>query len=211
MWINPRYAPDAPEATAKALIERRPLATLIAPDPLRIAHMPVLWRRDGEGDALIGHLPLADPISRAIPEGVPLTAVFPGPAAYVTPTWYRGAGLPTYNYAPVHVTGRTRRLDEGELRAHLIDLIAAHEREQTPAGCPAWHLDAAANARLEELLPQIVGFAIAIDRLEVKTKIGQNRTPEENETVAEQLASGSGDRPEISAMMRRLAAESGEG
>lgn len=210
MWISPSFAPNDPEGTARALVARHPLAALIVPDPVRIAHMPLLWR-SVVGDAwaggapaaeeLVGHIPLADPIARGLLSGGEATAVFAGPQSYVSPSWYDGPGLPTYNYAPVHVTGHTRRLSVPELREHLLDLITEHEAAQAAAGCPVWRPDPEAEARMDALLPEIAGFAIAIERLEVKTKLGQNRSDADNRIVRAALAAGTADRPEIAALM----------
>lgn len=202
MWINPNYAPHDAYGTAKAIVDRHPLAVIITEQPLAIAHMPVLWRENRDGDpVLVGHMPLADPTSKHLAAGKRVTVVFPGPASYVTPAWYHSEGLPTYNYAPVHVAGTPTRLTEDELRAHLLDLVADHEARHSPEST-SWQLDEAAHGRLERLLPQVLGFALPVTILEVKTKLGQNRADEDNETVATKLANGDSDDREISSMMR---------
>jgi len=46
MWLNPLYLPEHPHARAKQLVDRNPLSTVISTDPVHVAHMPMLWRRD---------------------------------------------------------------------------------------------------------------------------------------------------------------------
>ncbi|WP_449282115.1 FMN-binding negative transcriptional regulator [Leucobacter sp.] len=202
MWINPSYAPSDPLGTAKAVVDHHPLAIIITEDPLAIAHMPVLWRENEHGDpVLVGHMPLVDPTSRQLAAGGRVTVVFPGPASYITPNWYHSEGLPTYNYVPVHIAGNATRLAETELRDHLLDLVADHESSHSLAPRP-WTLDAASHARLERLLPQVLGFSIPVADLQVKTKLGQNRPERDVETVAAALAGGDVGQREISSMMR---------
>ncbi|GAA1322063.1 FMN-binding negative transcriptional regulator [Leucobacter albus] len=202
MWINPTYAPHDALGTAKALVDAHPLAVVITEDPLAIAHMPILWRETAGGDpVLIGHMPLADPTSKQLAAGGRVTIVFPGPASYITPNWYHSEGLPTYNYAPVHVAGVATRLGEAELREHLLDLVADHEAGHS-LDERAWALDGDAHARLERLLPRVLGFSVPVTELQVKTKLGQNRDAADNATVASQLAAGDSADREISSMMR---------
>lgn len=209
MWINPLYQPEDPLAVAKMTVDRCPLAVIIAEQPLRIAHMPVLWREDGTGrPVLVSHMPTTDPISRSIADGAPLTVVFPGPSSYVTPSWYHGPGLPTYNYVPVHVRGQPVALAPEELRAHLFDLVEDHEARHSLAET-TWEFDQPALDRFERLLPLVIGFTVPIVGLEVKAKLGQNRSEEDNATVAAGLARGESDQRLLAALMTENASSSG--
>ncbi|MFT4232318.1 MAG: FMN-binding negative transcriptional regulator [Leucobacter sp.] len=208
MWINPLYLPDDPLALAKQIVDGHPLAVIIAEAPLRVAHLPMLWREDERGDPmLVGHAPLVDPISRALASGERITVVFPGPSAYVTPQWYRSEGLPTYNFVPVHVAGTAERLGEPDLREHLRDLVRHHESR---ACSEPWDFDATALDRMERLLPRVVGFRIPVREPVVKAKLGQNRTDLDNRIVAERLGAGDADAREVSGLMRRRAGREGE-
>lgn len=202
MWINPAYAPSDPHGMAKAVVDHHPLAVIITEEPLAIAHMPVLWREDARGNpVLVGHMPLTDPTSRQLASGGRVTIVFPGPASYVTPNWYHSEGLPTYNYVPVHVSGRATRLDESELREHLLDLVADHESAHSLDPQP-WAFTEASQARLERLLPQVLGFSVPVAELEVKAKLGQNRPEHDVETVAAALSNGDSEQREIASLMQ---------
>jgi transcriptional regulator len=64
-----------------------------------------------------GVLYLQSHLARANPQGADLDgngealAVFTGPHAYVSPTWYAaGPAVPTWNYATVHAYGAARRV-----------------------------------------------------------------------------------------------------
>ncbi len=177
MWINPFFDVSQRE-TALDIVRSNPLAVLIAGgDEVRVSHMPLLLEELPDGRLeLVGHMPRVDPMAAAITAGETITCVFRGPQSYVSPAWYADPGLPTYNYLVAQLTGTSRTMQsEGELREHLIDLIAAHE-----ASCPVtgarWQPDAVADARIDELLRFLIGFRITVDVRLAKAKLGQNRS-----------------------------------
>ncbi|GAB3561446.1 FMN-binding negative transcriptional regulator [Spelaeicoccus albus] len=205
MWVNALYVPEDPVSCSREIIRRHPLATLIATDPLRIAHMPMLWREDAQGAAqLVGHIPHVDPIAKALTSNGIATAVFPGPQTYVSPNWYKSVGLPTYNYTPVHISGHVTQLSESDLRTHLLELTYEHEQMYSASGCPAWAFNDQAKTRMELLLPRIAGFTIAVENLDVKMKLGQNRDVDDNRSVAAVLASQAGEQSEIAVLMNEM-------
>jgi transcriptional regulator len=65
---------------------------------------------DGERLVLTSHLARANPHWRALVSGAPSLALFQGPHAYVSPSWYaskaeHGKVVPTWNYIAVHAHG----------------------------------------------------------------------------------------------------------
>jgi transcriptional regulator len=72
-------------------------------------HLPLLLDADvGPNGRLLGHVARANPQWRDV-EGEALV-IFPGPHAYVSPTWYESPGtVPTWDYLAVHAYGVLRR------------------------------------------------------------------------------------------------------
>src|SRR5438445_13331101 len=70
------------------------------------SHLPFLLERSsGSRGTLVGHMARANPQWEQA-SGQRVLAVFSGPHAYISPTWYEAdAVVPTWNYAAVHVTG----------------------------------------------------------------------------------------------------------
>jgi transcriptional regulator len=108
-------------------------------------------------------------------------AVFHGPQAYVTPTWYptkreHGKAVPTWNYVVVQARGRLRAInDPAWLRQQLEALVARHE-----AGlADPWQLADAPAEYIDKMLTAIVGIEIVISDIKGKWKISQNQ-PEVN-------------------------------
>ena len=179
MWINPAYTTEDDEGWA--IVRANPLATIVTGTPLRATHMPLI--RDSAG-AMVGHIPLIDPISEQLTSGAEVLAIFRGPDSYISPSWYLEVGLPTYNYTVVHVRGTTVALDEAELREHMSELMRLHERTQKHGQTPPWGPGPAAKERLEMLLPKIAGFRISDATIESKRKLGQNRSEADARSVS---------------------------
>jgi transcriptional regulator len=184
------------------LIDRHSFGMLIAAGdggvPM-IAHVPFLSdRRLGPHGTLFVHVARANPIADALGAGAPVLAVFRGPHAYVSPTWYTTRDeVPTWNYAVVHAHATPRRLDDQALRDMLARLAAAHER-----GPNAWTLADLTPATMAELLPAIAGFALTVTALEGKLKLSQNRRPEDREGAIQGLrARGGPDDEELVSLM----------
>src|SRR6202041_3206193 len=108
-------------------------------------------------------------LARPNPQGAALDggealAIFAGPHAYISPSWYgAGPAVPTWNYASVHVYGAARTIsDKAWLADFLRRLSERHEaREPEP-----WRMDDEPAKFLDGMMNGIVGFEIAVDRLE---------------------------------------------
>jgi hypothetical protein len=92
---------------------------------LRVAHAPVVLRREGEGVALDFHLSRNNVLSPVFAQGAAALAVSQGPEAYVSPDWYeRPDQVPTWNYLTIEAEGEVTPLGEAELIQMLDDLSA---------------------------------------------------------------------------------------
>jgi transcriptional regulator len=175
----------------QAFIEGHPFATLVTPaaDGLRVSHVPLLARRRGTELVLAGHLARANPHWRSLADG-PSTAIFHGPHAYVSPTWYETApAVPTWNYAVVHVTGPARLDDDpAAAEAHVAALTSRFE-----AGPGAWSPASVPEDFRRHLARAIVAFELRAQHVEGKLKLGQNRSAEDRRGVIAALERDGGD------------------
>lgn len=139
------------------------------------------------GETLRFHLSAANPLAKAIVAGARSLAVVSGEDAYVSPDWY---GLedqvPTWNYVSVEIEGPARVMNREATIRLLEDLSARYEAALAPK--PPWTLTKLDPARLEAMLAGIIGFQMAIERLEGVTKLGQNKPAAAMAGVAEALA-----------------------
>lgn len=201
------YAPASfDERRAEILLSiarAHPLATVIGQlegGSLEIAHVPLLVE-PGEPLRLRGHVARANPIARLIGADQEVTAVFQGPDAYVSASWYAAPAeqVPTWNFAVVHARGRMAALGEGEL-PRLLDAMAA----RFEADPPAWRREMLDPSFFDSLARAIVGFELVVESIQGKLKLSQNRSDEDRVRVQRALeASESARDREVAALMAR--------
>jgi transcriptional regulator len=161
-------------------IRAHPLATFIMSigDEIVVDHMPLLIdSQAGEHGVLRGHMPRANEIWQSLDGELDAVAVFQGPNAYVTPSWYpskheHGKAVPTWNYAVVHAHGRPRAIaDAVWLRSHLEQLTDEHEARQALP----WKVSDAPQEFTDRMIRRIVGIEMPIAKILGKWKASQNR------------------------------------
>jgi transcriptional regulator len=117
-------------------------------------------------------------------------ALFMGPDAYVSPSWYAskqvdGKVVPTWNYVAVHAYGPVEFFDDADrLRAIVTQLTDLHEQGRAER----WAVTDAPDAFIRAQLKGIVGLRLPIARIEGKRKLSQNRPAEDRAGVAAGLA-----------------------
>jgi transcriptional regulator len=188
------------------LIDEHPFATLVTPatPELFVSHVPLLRESGPDGEAaLIGHFARANPHWQHA-SGVASIAIFHGPHAYVSPSWYAdpAQAVPTWNLATVHVHGRIELLpDPADAERVLGALVARFEG----SGENAWAFTMQGRPR-DALVANIAAFRIAIERVTGKFKLSQNRTPVDRRRVIDALtAVDHAEARATAAWMRRFA------
>jgi transcriptional regulator len=141
------------------------------------SHLPFLL--DREGRTLHAHVARGNPQWQHIAADADVLVMFQGPHGYVSPTWYAGPGVPTWNYTAVHVYGRARVLDDAAATGRHIEKLAARfERGSAAPWVPEYD---------SRMLSGIVGIEIAIGEIQGKFKVSQNRSAEDRARVATRL------------------------
>ncbi|MBU0748383.1 MAG: FMN-binding negative transcriptional regulator [Gammaproteobacteria bacterium] len=177
-------------ATLQALVRAQPLATLVIAHEgtLHANHIPLYLDPDrGPHGTLIGHVARANGVWPLLPQQA--VAVFHGPQAYVSPSWYPskaidGKQVPTWNYAAVHAHGTLCAVDDPvRLRAILHTLSERHEAHRANP----WRIDDAPPDYIHQLLRAIVGIEMPVDRWEGIWKVSQNRSDTDRVGVVQGL------------------------
>jgi transcriptional regulator len=167
------------------------------------SHLPLLLDTDaGPYGHLVGHMARANPQWQDVRGEV--MAIFSGPHAYVSPSWYEEGGtVPTWNYVAVHAYGRFQVVEE---RERLLDILRRSVRTYESPRPEPWAFDESAP-HVETMLKAIVGFRIEISRLDGKWKLSQNhpevrrrkvirafeeRPDEDSQEIARMMAERSG-------------------
>jgi transcriptional regulator len=132
----------------------------------------LIERRDGKL-YLEGHIALANPQGADLDGAADVLAIFAGPHAYISPSWYQsGPAVPTWNYATVHAYGAARRIDDADWLRNLVDRLS--QRHEAREAAP-WRMEMLPEPYVASMLTGIVGIEIAVSRLEGKFKLSQNR------------------------------------
>jgi transcriptional regulator len=179
VYIPPLHQEDRVDILHDA-IRRTGLATLVTltGDGLIASHVPMLLDPDpAPYGTLLGHLARPNPQAHGAAPGVQALAIFQGPDAYITPSWYAtkretGKVVPTWNYVTIHAYGPVEFFHDTErLRAIVTRLTDRQEQ----ARAEPWAVTDAPADFIDGMLKGIVGFAVPITRLEGKWKMSQNR------------------------------------
>lgn len=190
MYIPEHFRVEDRE-TAVEFMRANPFAILISHnDGAPFAtHVPVVIRNNEEGGQMTirGHVAKANPHWRYLQDRATCLMIFHGPHAFISTSNYAGReNVPTWNYGAVHVYGEARVFSQPEeLLKVLHDLIPTFEAVY------AEQWASLSEAYRSRMLSHIVGFEIAVSKIEAKFKLSQNRTKEEQQKVIESLSAAS--------------------
>jgi transcriptional regulator len=187
MYLPEHFKEESPERI-NALIQENAFGMLVtAPQgqPF-VSYLPFLFEpSSGAQGKLLGHMARANLHWEHLVSCDEVLVIFQGPHAYVSPSWYTAPGVPTWNYAVVHLRGKPRIMgSEAELETLLERQTHVYEQQQPKP----WKPDLAGERRTK-LLGMIVGFEIEITDIQAKFKLSQNRSAEDRLRVIEELAS----------------------
>ncbi len=186
MYIPDSFNETNPERIS-ALIEGNSFGMLVtAPDGVPfVSHLPFVFdQAAGSKGKLLCHMARANPQWQHFSSGIEVLAVFQGPHAYVSPSQHLSTGVPTWNYAVVHLRGKPRLIEgESELKVLLEQLTHVHESHM-----PSPSKLNLSYERYSKLLSMIVGFEIEITDIQGKFKLSQNRPLEDQRRVIEELS-----------------------
>ena len=205
MYIPKHF--EGEEAQGREIMQAHSWALLTTADeqgaPL-CTHLVLQWEDDGSPHgSLIGHMARNNDHWKLFARGVPSLALFWGPHAYVSPTWYApGPKVPTWNYVTVHAYGRPQIVDDtkGALVV-LAKLAAVYEG----TGPEAWGLGRLPPGNAEVQTRGIVAFHVPLTRVETKIKLSQNRDMEDRTRVIARLeASDNQDAQATAKWMKRV-------
>jgi transcriptional regulator len=169
-----------------AHVERHDFGLLVSAAPLAVSHLPFqLVRPSGDAPArLVCHVARANPHWQAFQGGgAEALAVFQGPHAYVSPTWYGAQpSVPTWNYDAVQAVGHATLIeDPAEIAVQMRAMAAAYEPQ------PGFDMDAQPADYMAKMFRGLVGISIEVRQWTGKRKQSQNRPPADRLAVAAAL------------------------
>ena len=188
MYI-PEHFRNEDRAVALAFMRANPFAILVSQTPGGpfATHVPLVIRESGDHFTIRGHVAKANPHWQYLQTDPQCLVIFHGSHSYISPTNYESREVvPTWNYGAVHAYGEARTYSAtDELLSMLHDLIPTFEA----AYGEQWA--SLSESYRQRMLSHIVGFEIAVTRLEAKFKLSQNRTRQEQQNIIESLSASS--------------------
>lgn len=140
------------------------------------SHIPFLF--DDEENVLLCHVAKPNPQWQDT-EGQQVLVSLEGTHGYISPSWYKDVGVPTWNYQAVHINGTAKLVhDEDKLRGMLEALTDIYELQQEQPWKSIYN---------GKLIQAIVGISIDIEEVQCKFKLGQNRSDTDRLQVIEKL------------------------
>ncbi len=169
----------------KAFLEANSFGILInqTDGKLTGTHIPLELDVDAEGnDILLGHIAKANPQWKNFNDKAEVLAIFNGPHAYVSSSWYGHENVPTWNYVAVHVYGKIKIIEGEELLNSLKKLVNKYEQgNSNPIS-----VDKLSDKTMRQVRG-IVGFSIKITEIQAAYKLSQNRNDEDYNNVVDKL------------------------
>jgi transcriptional regulator len=191
LYVPPHFQ-QSDLAVLHEAIRTSGLATLVSlgADGLIASHVPLMLdAAAGPNGTLIGHLAKGNPQGRGAQPGTDALAIFQGPDAYITPSWYEtkrqtGKVVPTWNYVAIHAYGPLEFFDDA---TELLEVVTRLTNRFEGSRAAPWAVDDAPPDFVQAHLKGIVGFRMPITRLDGKWKMSQNRPVADRIGVAEGL------------------------
>ena len=202
MYVPDAFAETDPEALA-AVIDDHNFGTLLTAGArgLFATHLPFVADRERPIRRLHAHMARANPHWRDIGGGIEALALFQGPHAYVSASWYASRRVPTWNYVAVHVYGRVRVLDRPEETLEVLARTVAHQEAHRTK---PWRIEDQPEGYIRGMAKGVVAIEMEVARIEGKAKLSQNVARADLEgAVAGLLAEGDAGSLATAAAMRR--------
>ncbi len=202
MYYPPYYAAEDP----RALVVEFPFAQVVTATPGGpfATSTPVYFETDDPADMrMVSHLSRANPHAGVLRTGDRVLAIFEGPHAYISASWYRERPtVPTWNYLTAQVRGTLEVMDDAE---SLVAVLRRTAEMAEGDAVPGWTIEDAPPGRMEMLLPRIRAFRIHVTRIDGAAKLAQFQPAEDRRLVWEALEKrGSPDDLQIAERMRQL-------
>ena len=161
-------------------------------------HIPMTLKERSPGKFVLeGHIARVNPQWKYFGNGKAL-AVFSGPHAYISSSWYEKTKIPTWNYMSVHLHGSINILEESAVIESLSALMNQYEAaSENPV-----HLNDIDEQTLKNNVKAIVGFEFNIEEVNAAYKLSQNKLSTDYNSVIDHLKkSGNQDAIKVAAEM----------
>jgi transcriptional regulator len=170
----------------KSFIEANSFGILVSSldSKLLATHIPLELYTKEDGTAVLqGHISRANPQWKNFKTSGEVMAIFPGPHAYISASWYDHLNVPTWNYIAVHVYGEIRIIEGEELIESLSKMTHKYEKgSKNPIS-----VEGMPSEYVLKQLKGLVGFEITITDIQSAYKLSQNRDDANHQNIVSEL------------------------
>ncbi|QKG83600.1 FMN-binding negative transcriptional regulator [Kroppenstedtia pulmonis] len=146
-------------------------------------HLPLVLSKKDDDYYITGHMAYGNPQWRTFETCGDVLAMFQGPNAYISSSWYSHKNVPTWNYQAIHMYGKASILEKDELIEDLTVMLEKYEKNrENPI---LW--DKLSPQFLESELKGIVGFKIKVGEIQAAYKLSQNRNEVDYANIIDKL------------------------
>jgi transcriptional regulator len=179
----PKYAQNNDAVEIKEFIKHNGFGILISQSSQKLmaTHIPLQFSQDES--KLLGHMSKANPQWKNFEADAQVLAIFSGPHAYISSSWYDHENVPTWNYIAAHVYGNIRIIEGDELYEALKHLVDKYEASSThPVS-----VETMSAEYVRKSMQGVVGFEITVTAIEAAYKLSQNRDQKNHQQVIHEL------------------------
>ncbi len=184
------------------LMRDYPFASLVSNDDEGfpyVTHLPLHLEERAEQIVLLGHCAKPNPHWKYLAARPEALVTFMGPYAYLSPQIYPDlVRVPSWNYLTVHAKVKATLIEDTLAKDRLLKkLIGDHE----PAYAQQWM--GLGTEYQHKMLAGIVGFELAVEKLDCKLKLNQHR-PESHAKLHGMYEAGNENERALAGWMRTL-------
>ena len=201
---NLQYYKENDKGVVLQFIHEHPFAFLIGcsekGEPVA-TQIPVFIDEREDKLFLTGHIMRQTDHHKAFEKNSNVLAVFTGPHAYVSATWYSNPHqASTWNYMSVHVRGVLKFLDEegliSVLRKTTLHFENGRQRSSTV-------FDNLSTKYVNKLMKAIIAFELEVTNIDNVFKLSQNRDEESYYNIVEKLEEQGSDGKYVAKEMKK--------
>lgn len=146
-------------------------------------HIPLELDYNKEGEEVLhGHITKENLQWTGFESDDQVLAVFTGPHAYISSSWYDHENVPTWNYMAVHIYGKIKIIEGDAVIDSLTKLVDKYEQSSK---CPVRVADFSKKTMMQTR--GIVAFEIKIEEIQAQNKLSQNRDDKNHANIISEL------------------------
>lgn len=179
----PKHYENENDAEIKDFIKANSFGILINQTAGKLWGTHIPFHFSADETKLYGHISKGNVQWKSFSSDQEVLAIFTGPHAYISPSWYNHENVPTWNYIAVHVYGTIKIIEGDLLFQSLKHMVDKYEK----ASAKPVSLEGMSPDYVKKHIQALVGFEITITEIKAAYKLSQNRDQINYHNIIDQL------------------------